>query len=188
MTEQMKMTEQMIFLASMGGSRAQKAVEEAWISEYRRHEADKEFGRARRRVIVKRIKRALFGRKKIREVFHAPKPGGFTGRLSIPLDSIVGIVDRAGRDVSTLPALDRKLRKEWRRWYLSDDMEAYPILKVRLGPGGWYLMGGPAALVVVEVLRAKRYETLSVFPAPVENRQDQEEESGCCAEEPKIAS
>ncbi len=168
--------------------KTQKGREETWVSEYRRQEADKEFGRARRRAIGKRIKRALSGRKEIGKVFRAPKPGGFGGKLSIPLDSIVGFVDLAGGDISPLPALDCKLRKAWRRWYLSDDIEAYPILKVRLGPGGWYLMGGPIALVVTEVLRAKKYKTLRVFPAPVQNRQNQEEESGCCAEEPKIAS
>ncbi len=170
------------------GPQTQKGREEAWVSEYRRQEADKEFGRARRRAIVKRIKRALFGRKEFGEVFHAPKPGGFGGKPSIPLDSIVGIVDCAGRDIFTLPALDRKLRRAWRSRYLSDDIEASPNLKVRLGPGGWYLVGGPIALVLMEVLRAKKYKTLRVLPVPAENRQNQEEESGCCAEEPKIAS
>jgi hypothetical protein len=94
----------------------------------------------------------------------------------------------SGADVRFLPVMGRKLRTAWRHWFLCDDVDSYPVPRVRLGPGGWYLTGEPSALVVVEVLRAKGHGALRVEPAPTPERRDREEENGCREEEPKIAS
>jgi hypothetical protein len=188
MSEQMKMTEQMAYLAGMRGLDARGTPEEAWISAHLHREADKEFRRMRRRAICRRIVRALSDRREIERVFSVPETEGGTGRLHVPIDSIVGTVDWAGRDVRFLPVMGRKLRAAWRHWFLSDDIDSYPAPNVRLGPGGWYLIGEPAALVVVEVLRAKGHRTLAVRPATARRGVNGEEERGCCGEEPKIAS
>jgi hypothetical protein len=171
-----------------GAPRTQKGREQEWIREYRLREADKEFARARRRAVMEMIKRAFFGRKKHGRAYHAFSPDCFSGSLDIPIDSVMGAVDWAGRDIPFLKPLSRGLIREWRRLFLSDDVEAYPLFKVRPGPGGWYLMSGTAARIAMGVLRAKGFTVFRVFPVSAEKGKIPEEENGCCAEEPKIAS
>jgi hypothetical protein len=171
---------------------AQKAYEYAWLAERSRYEADREFGRMRRKAMLRMAAGILAGRQPGSD---EPKEESRTRDGShVPIDSIVGIVDRHGRKVPRLPVLNRKLQAEWRRVFSLDSDETFPDLTVSGGRGGWYLAGGAAALIALEVQRAKKRGTVHVVPAPEpETRQccgatEKHDGDECCDEMPGIAS
>jgi hypothetical protein len=134
--------------------RAQDASEQAWWSEYRAYEADREFGRMRRRAILCTLACRLARRRAA--VVEPPTEGGAGSGLLVDIRSIIGSIDREGREVPGLPVLKRVSLPEWRRIYLIDSDDAHPALTVRQGRDGWYLAGGLPALIVLEVSRAKK--------------------------------
>jgi hypothetical protein len=139
-----------------------EAREDAWLGEYSRYEADREFRRARLRAIVRLLRGVFPGRSVSAD---RTKDG-----LMIPIDSIVGLIDASGREVSRLPPLRRSLADAWRRGFTREDAdEAYPILEVRAGPWGWYVKSDAASLLFLEIMRAKAMRLLRVrqLPGPV---------------------
>ena len=133
--------------------RAQDARERAWWSEYRVYEADREFRRTRRREILRMLAHRLARRRVV--VKEPPMESRGGSRLLVDIRSVIGSVDREGREVPGLPVLKRISLHEWRRIYLIDSDDTYPALTVRRGRDGWYLTGGLPALIALEVSRAR---------------------------------
>ncbi len=133
---------------------AQDAYERAWWSEYRFYEADREFTRMRRRAIPRALSSRFARRRPAADEAPTGLRAGSEHRVAIA--SIVGSIDREGREMPRLPVLKRASLREWRRIFLLDSDDAGPTLTVRRGWGGWYLTGGLPALIVLEVSRAKK--------------------------------
>ncbi len=139
-----------------------ESMMKGWLADVGRIEADAAFRRARRRVMLGMVKNTLSRRTGT----CAAEAGETATRegASIPLDSITGYMDGNGREVGRIPLLKRSALAEWRRVYCADSDEAHPPLKVRRGHLGWYLTEGTAALVILEVARAKGKKTVRVLP------------------------
>jgi hypothetical protein len=71
------------------------------------------------------------------------------------MDSIAGVVDERGRLTGGIPILRRKMADAWRRMFHETDHDSHLPLSVVAGSNGWYLAGGPAALISLEILRAR---------------------------------
>ncbi len=122
---------------------------------YARFEADMEFQRARLRTLA----RSIF-KSKNRKVGTA----GLTAdsQTLVPIDSIVGTIDREGRAIRGFPRIRGKLAVQWRRDWLDPEAGGTPFT-VQPGPGGWYLMGGVSANVLLETLKSKKRPSVLVI-------------------------
>ena len=170
----------------------QAAYEKDWIVGFSTYVADREFKRMRRKAFIKKAAGVITGRKS-----GSPEPALATRTrdgLLVPIDSIIGSVDRHGRKVLRLPMMSRALLGEWRRLFAADLEDAYPKLAVRPGPGGWYLTGGAPALIALEVLRAKKIGMVRVVAdqgmeaEPCCGSSETDAADECCGELPEIAS
>ncbi len=128
-----------------------RPAQEAWGAAYRRYEIDRELRRSRRSARA----RSLLG------AFGAGSRGAVAAVFapcasSLPLSAIVGTAvatSRAIRFLRRIPPLPRRLTAAWRLMYRSD-REATPVSVIR-GPGGFYLLGGDADLLTLDVRRAR---------------------------------
>ena len=169
-----------------------EAPGDAWLDEYSRYEADREFRRARWRSIARLFRRAVRGGAGLSAARSFPAAQPSADGLMISVDSVVGAIDSSGRIVSRLLPLPRRLADPWRRAFTRDDaVEALPVLDVRPGPGGWYI--DAASLLALEIARAKGYRQLRVRPAAwpmmpaAREPEDQCVECGCEPELPRVA-
>ncbi len=170
----------------------QAAYEKDWLVGFSTYVADREFMHMRRKAFIKRAAGVIAGRQA-----GSSKPASATRTrdgLVVPVDSIIGSVDRHGMKVPRLPMISRTLLGEWRRLFDADLEDAYPALAVRPGPGGWYLTGGAPASVVLEVLRAKKIGMARVVmdqsmeAEPCCGASETDAAAECCGELPGMAS
>jgi hypothetical protein len=137
-----------------------------WAAEFKRIEADRAFGGARRAALLRRIgllpgfvagtsARAVAG--------DEAAETGLTEAGAVPIDSIVGAVEpRTGnrgeprtRVLGRVPSLKRRWKEAWRRLWVEEDLDSLSALPVVRGADGWYLVDLPHSLLVLEILRAK---------------------------------
>ncbi len=78
------------------------------------------------------------------------------------MDSIAGVIDERGRRTRGIPMLRRKMADAWRRMFREADHDSHLPLSVVAGTNGWYLAGGPGALITLEVLRARGGKSIPV--------------------------
>ena len=83
----------------------------------------------------------------------------------IPIDHIVGMIDEETGRRSALRLSGRGIARQWDRLFNQDNHDACPSLTVLKTARGWYLTGGAASLVRLEVLRAKGHRTIWVTRA-----------------------
>ncbi len=126
----------------------------AGVYEYNRFEADMEFRKARIRAFFRR----LFGSSARAE---GAALTADTAQAMIPISSIVGVMDREGRAIRGFPRLGKKLADQWRRDFMDHEAGANPFT-VQQGAGGWYLMGGVSASVLLETLKAKNQKLVRI--------------------------
>lgn len=135
----------------------------AGIYEYNRFEADMEFRKARIRTLF----RSLFGSRARGEgaaALSTDQSADLTAdnaQAMVPISSIVGVMDREGRAKRGFPRLGRRLADQWRRDFLDHEAGAAPFT-VQQGAGGWYLMGGVSASVLLETLKAKNQKLVRI--------------------------
>jgi len=163
-----------------------------WLTEFSAYQADREFKRMRRKAFIQRAADVIAGRQS-----GSSEPALATRTrdgLLVPVDSIIGSMDRHGRKVPRLPTMSRALQGEWRRLFTMDPDDGYPTLAVRPGPGGWYLTGGAPASIALEVLRAKKLGMARVVMDPGSEDKpccgasETDAADECCQELPGIAS
>jgi hypothetical protein len=162
-----------------------KEFENKWLAEYGKNEADAAFRRARiqafGRAVISAVKRGNgHGAADPSEEKWTPEG------LSIPIDSIVGVMDANGGETQKLPRLRRAHLGEWRRIYFLESADDYPAIRVRRGSAGWYLTEEGPALVALEVLRISKNAAVRVSTAPRSSSalllRAVDAESGCCGE------
>ena len=163
--------------------------EERWVIEYGDYEANKEFHRARLKAMIRLLVGALRSRHETTRAQRGPNSTG--NGLMVAIDEIVGRIDGKGRCVRRLPPLRRASAATWCHLF-KKDVEEYPALTVRSGPGGWYLAGGAGSLLYLEIMRAKGWRRLrvveltdeleKVVPATAAHNAE------CCCEADQLAS
>jgi hypothetical protein len=149
-------------MASLPGARwppNNTALESAWVSEYGRYEADREFQRARRSALVRRI--ASVWARGNRRSGSIAQTGTCQGEpQEVPINSIVGTVDSRGITRRYLPVMSRRLATAWRIAFCSEAFEPGPVEVVQAGTREWYLSGGPVSVFQVEMMRARGFQTV----------------------------
>jgi len=141
------------------------AAENARAFHYARLRADLEFDRARRRAYLGKLARLIGVRHR-----GAVAPAVAAGTHTVPLSAIVGVRDSRGRFRLGVPAVPRRLRREWVRIYLTTS-DPEPTLAVEGGPGGLYLSAVGGALLSLEVARARGRALVSVRLVDATERQ-----------------
>jgi hypothetical protein len=128
----------------------QDSIEEKWTMEYELYEADLAFLRSRIGAVIRNITRWT------RALSPDPVPDAEKSQIrSVSLDSIAGVVDERGQRTHGIPMLRRAMADGWRRMFREADHDSHLPLSVVAGRNGWYLVGGPGALLTLEVLRAR---------------------------------
>ncbi len=163
--------------------------EERFVIAYDRYEANKEFRRARLKAAVRLLVGALQRR---REPVRARRGSDSVGSgFIVSIDEIVGRINPRGRSIRGLPPLRRAFAATWRHLFCRD-VEEYPVLTVRSGPGGWYLAGDVASPLYLEIMRAKGWRRLRVVEAPAQTEEVETEGatecSECCSKSARMAS
>ena len=139
----------MVELFRQGWDLQRESREEIWTIEYEQYESRREFRRARIRAFIRTITRwsMLFSSR-------AGSPAE-SGRLySLPISLIVGVIDVHGR-TRHVPMMGRTMSAAWGRLFRETDHDSHFPLLVVAGKNGWYLAGGPGALLALEVARAR---------------------------------
>lgn len=130
-----------------------------WAAEFKRIEADRAFGVARRAALLRRVGLLLgFAAKRTSARGVTGDGAADTGLIeagAVSIDSIVGAVEPRTGILGRLPTLKRRWKQAWRRLWAEEDLDSLPTLPVIRGTDGWYLVGHPRSLLVLEVLRAK---------------------------------
>lgn len=126
------------------------------VSDYDELAGDRSFALARLLWLPRRIA-AAFG--PARAVPAGRDDGSFPS--SLPIESVAGMAGPDGRR-RPLPFPRRKLRGAWRRAWLVRDLDELPAVPVRRLGVAWVTEDDPAALVTLEVLRAKGVRTIRV--------------------------
>ena len=162
-----------------------KEMENKWLAEYGRWEADAAFRRARIRAFG-RAATAAMKRGNGQAALDTSAEERTADGLTIPIDSIVGVMDAYGTETQELPRLRSAHRGEWRRIYFLDSIDEYPPIRVRRGSAGWYLTEEGSALVALEALRLRGNASVRVTTAPRFNPTlllpAAEAAAGCCGE------
>jgi hypothetical protein len=111
-----------------------------------------EFRRSRRKARL-RVFRSCFG---LGEDAHSIPMERSLGLFEIDIGQIAGTVDEAGRRRRGIPPMRRGLLREWCALYLRSDEESEAWrFRLREHLGAWYLAGGNAALLRLELLRMR---------------------------------
>ena len=126
----------------------------AGVYEHNLVDADREFRRVRARALL----RSVFGTRARGE---GDSETMISAQATVPISSIMGVIDREGRAVQGFPRLRRAHADRWRKDFLDPEAGSAP-LTVQQGPGGLYLMGGVPATVLLETLKAKNQTRVRV--------------------------
>jgi hypothetical protein len=134
----------------------------SWKAEYLRIEADRAFNRALWATWLHRLgallrRRAAAGADAAGTAAEAGAAAGSasaSGGTLVPIRAIVGAVGRRGGGFRPLPPIPLSAKGAWRRLW-EEDLDALPAVPAFRGTDGWYLVGPPYAVLVLEVLRAK---------------------------------